>query len=327
MNLGIIGAGSIAKTLCKTVNMMNDAKIGGVKLYAIASRDIEKSQKFAKDNKVKKAFGSYEEMLNDPEVDAVYIATPHSFHFEQAKMCIEHKKHVLCEKAFTVNAKQAKEICDLAKENGVLIAEAIWTRYQPMRKLINDIVFSGELGEPKMITANLVMNLLHKERLVNPELAGGALLDVGVYALNFAEMIFGHPTKIDAICLKTDRGVDATDIMTLQFENGRYASLIGGMTCKGDRRGVISCERGFIEIENINNPQSITLYDNDYKKMRKLPCPVQYTGYEYEILEFEQTIKEGKLECPSMPHSETIHMMEVMDEVRRQNDIVYPFEK
>ena len=174
MKLGILGAGGIASTMAKTVAGMKD-----VEAYAVAARDLGRAQVFAQKYEVKKAYGSYEEMLADDEVGLVYIATPHSHHYLHAKMCLEAGKHVLCEKAFTVNGEQAQKLFDLAKEKKLLITEAIWTRYMPSRKMINDIIESGVIGEVTAVTANLSYTVSHVERIRKSELAGGALLDVG----------------------------------------------------------------------------------------------------------------------------------------------------
>ena len=160
MKLGILGAGGIASTMAKTVAGMKD-----VEAYAVAARDLGRAQVFAQKYEVKKAYGSYEEMLADDEVELVYIATPHSHHYLHAKMCLEAGKHVLCEKAFTVNAEQAQKLFDLAKEKKLLITEAIWTRYMPSRKMINDIIESGVIGEVTAVTANLSYTVSHVERI------------------------------------------------------------------------------------------------------------------------------------------------------------------
>ena len=173
MNVGILGAGGIATTMAHTLNGME-----GVTAYAVASRDLDRAQNFAREYQVEKAYGSYEELLADEKVDLVYIATPHSHHFEQAKQGIFYGKPVLCEKAFTANAVQARELLDFAKEKGVFITEAIWTRYMPSRKIITDILASGELGEVHMLSANLGYRIADRERLIRPELAGCGYLSV-----------------------------------------------------------------------------------------------------------------------------------------------------
>ncbi|MBO7709251.1 MAG: Gfo/Idh/MocA family oxidoreductase [Lachnospiraceae bacterium] len=326
MKLGILGAGGIAGTMADTVNKMNRAGIGDVQLYAVAARDLERAKAFARKNGVEKAFGSYEEMLSDPELDLVYVATPHSHHMEHAKLCVMHGKAALVEKAFTANAAQARELIALAEEKKVLVTEAIWPRYQPMRKIINEVVFSGIVGEPRTITANLSYLINHVPRIVEPALAGGALLDVGVYALNFAEMVFGRCDRAAGIAQMIPTGVDSTDAIMLFWKNGRRAVLTAGTDCMSDRKGIIYCTEGFIIVENINNPQSLAVYDKNYACIKEIKAPAQQTGYEYEVLEAVKTLKEGGIECPSMPHEESLHVMELMDDLRAQMGVKYPFE-
>ena len=249
MNIGILGAGSIARQMAYTISKMDNAIN-----YAIASRDYKKSQKFAKEFRVIKAYGSYEEMIKDPEVELVYIATPHSLHYEHAKLCLNNGKHVLCEKAFTINEKQAEELFEIAKEKNLFITEAIWTRYMPMRKTLDDILESDVIGELHSLTANLGYRINNVPRLVDPNLAGGSLLDVGVYTLNFASMVFGNNIKdISSTVIKTDTGVDAQNSITLYYENNRMAILHSTMMSRTDRRGIIYGSKGYIEVENINN--------------------------------------------------------------------------
>lgn len=188
MNFGILGAGSIAGIMAETIQMLNKSGCKDISLYAVAARELPRAQSFSARYGVQKAFGSYEEMLADPALDLVYVATPHSHHYQHIKLCAAHGKHVLCEKAFTVNARQAAEALRYAKEQSVLVTEAIWTRYQPMRQMIRQILDEGRIGTPGLLTANLCYPVSDRPRIVTPALAGGALLDVGVYTLNFAEM-------------------------------------------------------------------------------------------------------------------------------------------
>ena len=326
MKLGILGAGRIAVMMAKTINGMVSEGIGDVQLYAVASRDAKKASDFAQQWGVLKAFGSYEEMLADKELDLVYVATPHSHHAQHCMLCIQYGKAVLCEKAFTANASSAREVLKAAREKNVLVTEAIWTRYQPMRQTIHDIVWSGIVGTPKMLTANLSYPVTDKERIVDPALAGGALLDVGIYPINFAEMVFGRADHAHALCVKTDRGVDEQDSITLAWDDGRMAVLTAGVSERSDRKGIIYCTGGYIIVENINNPQSISVYDTSDKLLQTVKCPPQVTGYEYEVLEAAKCLEEGCIECPSMPHEETIHIMELMDSLRAMMGVKYPFE-
>ena len=312
MKLGILGAGGIASTMAKTV-----AGMKGVEAYAVAARDLERAREFAQKYEVKKAYGSYEEMLADDEVGLVYIATPHSHHYLHAKMCLEAGKHVLCEKAFTVNAEQAQKLFDLAKEKKLLITEAIWTRYMPSRKMINDIIESGVIGEVTAVTANLSYTVSHVERIRKPELAGGALLDVGVYPINFASMVLGDKVKDVKATAIFQNGVDILDSIAMVFEGDRMATLQCGAREISDRMGSIFGTRGYMQVQNINNPEKITVFDTEHKEVASYVVPEQISGYEYEVESCMKAIHEGKTECPEMPHAETIRIMKIMDDIRK----------
>lgn len=184
--IGIIGAGWIAEKMCDAIAPFTDMEI-----YAIASRTMEKAEAFAAEHDIRKAYGSYEEMVCDPAVDLVYIATPHSHHYDHAMLALEHGKPVLVEKAFTANAMQAEKLIETARSKGLFITEAIWTRYMPLSHKVREIMKSGIIGEPRVLTATLCYMMENKERIVRGDLCGGALLDLGVYTLNFARMYFG----------------------------------------------------------------------------------------------------------------------------------------
>ncbi|MDE6318655.1 MAG: Gfo/Idh/MocA family oxidoreductase, partial [Lachnospiraceae bacterium] len=233
--------------------------------------------------------------------------------------------HVLCEKSFTVNAAQAEEIFRIAEKKKLLVTEAIWTRYMPSRKIINDLLAEKVIGEVKKLTANLNYPLCDKERIVKPELAGGALLDVGIYPLNFAYMHFGDGVdKILSAAQLTDAGVDGENGVFLLYQDGRMAVLNSGIHGKSDSQGVFYGSAGCMIVENINNPEAIKIYDKDRNLLREIKVPEQISGYEYEIAETIACIQEGKLECPSMPHIETIKMMRVMDALREEWGVRYP---
>ena len=284
---------------------------------AFVKSDLERARVFAQKYEVKKAYGSYEEMLADDEVGLVYIATPHSHHYLHAKMCLEAGKHVLCEKAFTVNAEQAQKLFDLAKEKKLLITEAIWTRYMPSRKMINDIIESGVIGEVTAVTANLSYTVSHVERIRKPELAGGALLDVGVYPINFASMVLGDKVKDVKATAIFQNGVDILDSIAMVFEGDRMATLQCGAREISDRMGSIFGTRGYMQVQNINNPEKITVFDTEHKEVASYVVPEQISGYEYEVESCMKAIHEGKTECPEMPHAETIRIMKIMDDIRK----------
>lgn len=322
VNVAILGAGKIAGSMAETLGKMKS-----VKCYAVASRTFEKADSFAKTYGFKKAYGSYEELVADEKVELIYIATPHSEHYKNAMLCLKHKKPVLCEKAFTVNAAQAKELFSYAKENNVFITEAIWTRYMPMLKTIREIIDSGIIGRPYMLSANLGYPIRQVPRMYTPELAGGALLDLGVYPLNFAAMIFGTDIeKIQSACTYTDTGVDEQETMTLVYKDGKVAVLSATMLASTDRQGIISGTEGYIIVENINNYESLTVYNTKHEKVNSYKRPKQISGYEYEVEACVRALKEGWIQCPEMPHEESIKMMEMMDSLRKEWKITYPFE-
>ena len=323
MNIGFIGAGRIANTLASTMARMED-----VNLYAVAARDLDRAQAFAAQYGFDKAYGSYEEMLRDPNVELVYIATPHSHHAAHMKLCIEHGKNVLCEKAFTLNAAQARQIAALAKAKGVYVAEAIWTRYMPSRAMIDEVLASGIIGNVTALTATLCYPVAYKERCIRPELAGGALLDVGVYCLNFALMHFGDDIeRMDSSVRMTDTGVDGQESITLHYRDGRVAVLTAGILSRSDRKGIFYGDKGYIIVENINNPQSISVYDLTDTLVKKLEVPAQITGYEYQIREAMARIRAGETETASMPLDTTIAVMERMDALRADWGLTYPMER
>lgn len=322
MKIGILGAGRIAGTMAATIREMDQAKN-----YAVAARDHERAEAFAKEYGVEKAYGSYEEMVKDPQVELVYVATPHSHHYEHIKLCLEHGKHVLCEKSFTVNEKQAREVLAMAKERKLLLTEAIWTRYMPMRKTLDQIIASGAIGVPQMVTANLGYLISWKERIQRPELAGGALMDVGIYPLNFASMILGDEIEsITGTAVMMDTGVDAQNSITLVYRDGRMAVLNSSAVGLSDRRGVIYGTKGFIEVENINNCEGFKVYDETRKQTASYDRPKQISGYEYEVEACIRAIEAGELECPEMPHEETLRMMNWMDQLRGQWGMKFPME-
>lgn len=321
-NIGIIGAGHIALKMASTL-----AAMPRTRRYAIASRERSKAEAFAFEQGFEHAYGSYEELIEDPKVDLIYIATPHAFHFEQAKACILKGKPVLCEKAFTANASQAEELLKLAEEKQVFITEAIWTRYLPMSRTIVDLVRSGVIGTPYMLSANLGYAITDRKRLVSPELAGGALLDVGVYTLNFASMVFGTEIlSTVSSCVKMGNGLDAQDSITLFYPDKKMAVLSCSMLARSDRQGIISGDKGHIIVENINNPQLIKVVDCNYQTVAEYQLPPQVTGFEYEVNACINALDNGFLQCMEMPHCETLRIMKQMDALRKEWGIRFPFE-
>lgn len=325
MKVAIMGAGAIGSTMARTINELKHPEIT---LYAVASRSLEKATAFARDFRVPKAYGSYTQMLEDPEVDLVYIATPHSEHYENAKACIAHHKAMLIEKSFTANTAQAKEILDLAASEGVFVTEAIWTRYMPSRTIIKGILERGELGKISSVEANLSYNILQKKRITDPALAGGALLDLGVYPINFAMMFLGHEVEdVTGVCVKGPTGVDVIDNISMRFKDGTFASLVASACSPSARMGYIYGETGYLAVTNINNPEKIELFNKNHELVKSYEVPKQVSGYEYEVISCLMAMKSGKKCCPEMLHQETLDVMSVMDKLRAQWNIRFPFEK
>lgn len=322
MKIGILGAGYIAEIMAKTLSEME-----GVTCEAVAAREYTRADKFAETFGFNKAYGSYEELVSDEEVELIYIATPHSLHYEHAKLCIEAGKHVLCEKAFTRNVKEAQEIITLAKHKKVLITEAIWTRYMPSRYIINEIIASGIIGKVASLTANLGYVIWQNERIAEPSLAGGALLDIGIYPINFALMHFGTAIKkIISTAVLSDKGVDLQNSITFIYEDGKIAVLNSSVLAQTDRQGIISGDQGYMVIENINNCERINIYNLERQLVKCIGVPKQITGYEYEVRACIEAIEAGRVECEAMPHAETLYVMTMMDSLRKEWGVVYPGE-
>jgi len=321
--IGIIGAGWIAEKMAEAIAPSADMEV-----YAIASRSLEKAEEFAERWNICKAYGSYEEMVSDSNVDLVYIATPHSHHFQHAMLALEHGKPVLVEKAFTANAAEAEELINTARSKGIFITEAIWTRYMPLSHKVKEIMESGVIGEPRVLTATLCYMMEFKERIVRADLCGGALLDLGVYSLNFARMYFGTDIiRTVSNCHIGPSGMDMQESISLSYADGKMANLQSGALCLNDRQGIISGTEGYIRVDNINCPEVVEVYRN-YELVGRYTKPEDMVnGYEYQVIECRRCIEEGLLESPMMPHEETISIMKQMDDLRNEWGVRYPMDK
>lgn len=323
MKIGVLGAGNISHMVAPAMVALEE-----IECYAVASRDLSKARSFAETFGFQKVYGSYEEMLRDPQVELVYIGTPHSHHFEHMMLCIGYGKPILCEKAFTLNADQARRVQRAAAEKGIFVAEAIWPRYMPSRKIISNVMNSGIIGTPNTLTANLSYFIGQVPRIVKPELAGGALLDIGVYGINFALMHFGTDIeRVESSVKMLDSGVDAMEAITIFYKDGRMAVLTHSIWCRSDRKGIIHGDKGYMVVENINNPQSLSVYDTEDKLLATYDFSNQINGYEFQFAECAAALAAGKTEAPSMPMEDTVYVMEFMDNLRRQWGMVYPQER
>lgn len=307
----------------------------GVEAYAVASRSLTKAEKFAKDYGFGRAYGSYEELAKDPAVDLIYIATPHSEHYNNILLCLEHGKNLLVEKAFTANALMASEVIALAEEKGVFLSEAMWTRFLPAVQMVKDLILAGKIGKVESVEADFSMPLSHIDRLRKPELAGGALLDLGIYSLTFADIFLtdaeiagaeNHIVQTKTHCVKFDTGVDATDWIDLVYANGQVAYLKTSMVAPLKNEGVIYGEGGFIRVQNLNDMVEIQLFDKAGTLLESITPPRIENCYEYEVLACKAALEKGQKECAEMPHTKTMQMMTQMDGLRAAWGVSYPFE-
>ena len=321
--VGIIGAGWIAEKMAEALAPLEDYCV-----YAIASRSIGKATEFVGRWNIPKAYGSYEDMVKDNDVDLVYIATPHSHHFPHAMLALNAGKPVLVEKAFTANAAEAEELIETARSKGIFITEAIWTRYMPLSHKIKEIMESGIIGKPRVITATLCYMMEFKERILRPDLCGGALLDLGVYALNFARMYFGTDiVRTVSNCHMGPTGIDLQECISLSYADGKMANLQAGTLCLNDRQGIINGTEGYIRVDNINCPEVIEVYRNYELAARYAKPEDRVNGYEYQVIEARRCIEAGLPESPMMPHQETLDIMKQMDGLRKEWGVVYPMDR
>ena len=321
--VGIIGAGSIAATVADTLT-----KLDAFEPYAIASRDLAKAQEFASAHGCTKAYGSYEELVADPDVELVYIATPHAFHAEQAKMCINAGKPCLVEKAFSYNAATAKEVLDLAEEKKVFCGEAMWIRFNPLYKLAAKIIFDNKIGKLNHIQASLGYDIKEKERLQKPELAGGALLDLGIYCINLSAMFFGSdPANVMSTVRYFQTGMDAQEVISFAHEGGRTADYFVTAMYKAENNARFYCDLGYIEIQNMNNPEGLKVFGKNKELIFQATVPdTQISGYEYEFLSARDAIITGKTECGEITHRETIRLLAHADMLRKTWKMPFPME-
>lgn len=317
---GILGTGYIADL--QTADLLSH----GFTVQAVGSRSAASAAEFAGRFGIASAHGSYEDLVTDPEVDLVYISTPHPFHYENALLALNAGKHVLIEKPFAMNAWQAREIVDLAEAKGLVILEAMWTRYLPHMVRIRELVRSGALGEVRTVIADHNQNLpkdpLH--RLNDPALGGGALLDLGVYPVSFAFDVLGAPASIRAVASMTSTGVDRQTAMIFEYGDGQQALLHCALDTAGPNRAAIIGTAGRIEIESVwYTPTPFTRYDAAGNVVERLDEPVTGRGMQYQAWEIERLIAAKATANDILPPRDSVLVLEAMDEVRRQIGLNY----
>ncbi len=322
LRVGIIATGWIAEKAAFTIQRME-----GVTCHAVASRTLQKAQDFAAKWGIPCAYGSYSELLDAEDIDLVYVGTPHSHHFDVTMEAIEKGKPCLVEKAFMANYDQALQVVQKAREKKVFLAEAIWTRYQPIVQTIRDIIKSGRLGELRLLTGSIGYNMGNKPRIMRADLCGGALLDLGVYGINFVRMFCDAKIEqIESQCMKSDTGMDLTNCISWRMEGGIMANIQSSACSVNDNQGTICGTEGYLIVDNINNPQSVKVYKRDRIFVEEIKVPQQITGYEYQFTACKEALEKGLTEAPCMPLDETLYIMKLMDDLRFKWGVVYPMD-
>ena len=321
-NWGILGPGGIARAFAKDLGF-----IQGHAIAAVGSRSLENAQKFAADFGGT-AYGRYEELVADPSVHAIYVATPHPAHHDNVILALNSGKPVLCEKPFAVNAKQAQAMVDAAARNQVALMEAMWARFLPHYAKVREIVDSGVLGPILSIHADHGQRLADQgiTRLIEPDLAGGALLDLGIYPVSFAHMILGNPSHITSSAVMTDKGVDAQTSMIFNYDNGAQAVLTTTMIEQTPCRAVVAGLNGWLEIDRtFYNPAAMRVVLND-GTVAEYPNAYKGHGLREQAEIFKQLVRTGKLESDILTWADTVNIMKSLDTVREQIGLKYPFE-
>ena len=319
---GIIAPGTIANAFAKEVKNTEN----GI-LSVVYGRNEKRVKDFCKRHNVENYYTNIDDFLSCDEFDAVYIATPHNYHMEYAKKCIKAKKHILCEKPFSYNYESSKEVLEMAKENNVFVMEALWTLFLPAINKAKIWIEEGKIGKVKLITANFGFRSEEdvNSRLYNPNLAGGALLDVGIYPILFSNYIMNSlPNEINAIAKFTKTNVDETDIINLKYKEGALTSLTCSISADTDNTAVIYGEKGKIVIPTFWMAKEAFLHVED--KIEKYVDEYEEAGYKYEIEEVNNCIINEELESNIASHKFTLELVKIMDEIRNQIGLKYPFE-
>lgn len=320
---GVIGPGRIAHKWARGLSTVE-----GATLHAVASRNVDRSKAFAQEFHAARAYDSYEALVSDPEIDAVYVATPHRFHYENAMLCLDADKPVLCEKPLTVNAGQARELVEKARAKGLFLMEGLWTRYFPIYHQVRQWLDKGEIGQVRLLTSTFGVRVPRdlEDRLLNPDLAGGALLDMGVYNIAISQWVYGQdPQSFAAQSYLGETNVDELTTVNLHYEDGAASQFTCSLrvTCTNDlwiygTEGHIRIHPMFWDTTRatrVTEGQELTVIE-----------PFRGTGFEYEIEEAVRCIRQGKLESSTMPHAHTLANMELMDGIRAEIGLKYSFE-
>jgi predicted dehydrogenase len=322
---GILATGKIATSFARNLN-----ETPGARIAAVGSRRAGSAEAFAQEYAGPdcRAHASYEALVADPDVDVVYIATPHAMHLENARSALEAGKHVLCEKPLTLNTAEAEEMVRLAGEHDRFLMEAMWMCTHPVIRGVRDGLAAGRFGSPRVVRAEIGFRVSRppSDRMVNPDLGGGALLDMGVYPLTFANLVLGPPTELRATAGLTDAGVDRDIAIAGRHEGGTVSSMTATMSSYSGVTAAISTDTGRVDLaSHFYNPPLATWTPNDGEPEAIHGVePLIGTGLGNEAAEVQRCLREGLRESPLVPHEQTLRILRQMDDLREQVGVVYP---
>ena len=316
---GILATGKIARSFAQDLALLPEAQIA-----AVGSRSLRAAEEFATEYDVAAAYGSYEELVADPTVDVVYVATPHALHKENVLMAFDAGKPVLCEKALTLNARDAEELVSVAREKQLFFMEAMWMRCNPVIRRLQQLCAGGHLGQIQQVRADLgsFVDRPDTDRMLAPELGGGALLDMGIYPLTFAYLFLGEPDQLEAVATLAPSGIDLNISLSLGYDSGAVASLSSTMTAWSPRTASIATEQGRVDlVEPFHQPTSATWVSDG--ESQEITEGVIGTGLANEALEVIRCLRNGETESPLVPLDETVALMRLMDRIRQKIGLRY----
>jgi dihydrodiol dehydrogenase / D-xylose 1-dehydrogenase (NADP) len=320
---GILGTGRIARAFVQALKTLPDAE-----LLAVGSREQATADKFAKEFDIPRAYPSYDQLASDPDIEVIYISTPHNLHAENTLTCMKSGKAVLCEKPLTVNAKEASEVIQFAREKKLFLMEAMWSRCLPTYRKVREWILEGKIGEVRMLSADFGFNPGWKpeDRTLNPDLAGGALLDVGIYPVSLAFWVFGkRPERISSMAHIGSTGVDEQNAMIFGYDKGRIAVLSSACQTNTQKEAFIAGTEGYIKLFSpFWRSQKALVFKDEKEEIYDIPY--DGNGFPHEAVEVMNCLRAGKLESKIMPLDESLVIMETMDSLRKEWGLKYPFE-
>ena len=318
---GILGTGGIA------TEFTQDLIAAGLTISAVGSRTQESADTFAQRHGIPTAHSTYEKLVADPDVDVIYVSTPHPLHYANAKLVLDGGKHVLVEKPFTMDARQASELVEFATSKNLVILEAMWTRWLPDMVRVHEIIEAGTIGEVRTLIAdhNQLLPDDPTNRWRNPDLGGGALLDLGIYPVSFAWDLFGEPSSIAAIATMTPTGVDRQTAILLGYAGGQQAVLHAALDAPGPNHASVIGTKGRIELDSVwYTATTFTVFGPHGEALERYDTPVVSRGMQFEAIALEEIVASGRLEGARLPPSETVAIIGTLDEIRRQIGLRYP---